>query len=206
METSCRPTWAGPKPACPPESEDRLSYLVHINGHPGVGKLTVAELLRHRLGGRLLDNHSVYNVALSLTEFKSDVYFETIRAVREIAYNRILELPKDVPIILTNAHFQGSDWGNESWDRAIALAGVRCVPHLTVVLSCSMEEVERRIHGESRRGKRKPRSLDVFRPGSSLRLLIDRGDHVLRLETTELSAEDTTERIARWIDEIVEKA
>lgn len=42
-----------------------MPYSLHINGHPGVGKLTVVELLRERVGARLLDNHSVYNVALS---------------------------------------------------------------------------------------------------------------------------------------------
>ena len=49
-----------------------MSCLIHINGHPGVGQLTVAELLKDSLGARLLDNHSVYNVALALTEFKSE--------------------------------------------------------------------------------------------------------------------------------------
>jgi predicted kinase len=172
-----------------------MSYIVHINGHPGVGKLTVGELLRERLGARLLDNHSVYNVALSLTDFKSDIYFDTLRAVREIAYARILDLPKDVPVVLTNAHFQGSEWGEQSWDLAIDLAARRGVPHLAVVLSCSIQEIERRIQGESRRGKRKPRSLDVFKPGSGSRPLIDRGEHVMRLETTELKAEETGDNV-----------
>ncbi len=179
-----------------------MSYIVHINGHPGVGKLTVGELLRERLGARLLDNHSVYNVALSLTDFKSDIYFDTLRAVREIAYARILDLPKDVPVVLTNAHFQGSEWGEQSWDLAIDLAARRGVPHLAVVLSCSIQEIERRIQGESRRGKRKPISLDVFKPGSGSRPLIDRGEHVMRLETTELKAEETAGYIAEWIDKI----
>lgn len=180
-----------------------MSCIVHINGHPGVGKLTVAELLKERLGARLLDNHSVYNIALALTEFKSNIYFETLRAVREIVYARILELPDDVPVILTNAHFQGSEWGEQSWDRAIALAGERGVPHLTVVLSCSMQEIEHRIQGESRRAKRKPRSLDIFRPGSGSRPCIDRGDHVMHLDTTELKAEETAERVTEWIDKMI---
>ena len=180
-----------------------MSYIVHINGHPGVGKLTVAELLKERLGARLLDNHSIYNIALSLTEFKSEIYFETLRSVREIAYARVLDLPADVPVILTNAHFQGSEWGEQSWDCAIALAAERGVPHLTVVLGASMKEIEHRIQGESRRAKRKPRSLDIFRPGSGSRSCIDRGEHVLRLDTTELEAEETSERVAEWIDGIM---
>ena len=45
--------------------------IIHINGFPGVGKLTIAKILAEKLGARLLDNHSIYNVALALTEFKS---------------------------------------------------------------------------------------------------------------------------------------
>ena len=172
-------------------------------GHPGVGKLTVAELLRERLAARLLDNHSVYNIALSLTEFKSEIYFDTIRAVREIAYDRIADLPRDIPVILTNAHFQGSTWGDGSWDRVASLARDREVPLLIVALRCSKPEIERRIQGQSRQGKRKPRSLDVFPSGSASRPIIDRGEHVLHLDTTSLSAESAAERIEAWVHETI---
>ncbi len=44
--------------------------IIHINSYPGVGKLAIGKILQKRLQGRLLDNHSIYNVALALTEFK----------------------------------------------------------------------------------------------------------------------------------------
>lgn len=180
-----------------------MSYLVHINGHPGVGKLTVGELLKEHLGARILDNHSVYNIALSLTEFKSETYFDTVRAVREIAYARILDLPKDIPVILTNAHFQDSKWGHESWERAISLSIDRGVPHMTVLLNCSKKEMGQRIQGESRQGKRKAMSLDIFSPNSLSRRLIEQGDHLLSIDTTKLCAEETAVRISNWINNIL---
>ena len=61
--------------------------IVHINGHPGVGKLTIARELVALIGGRLLDNHSIYNVALALTERKSEPYFRALRGVRKIAFD-----------------------------------------------------------------------------------------------------------------------
>ena len=47
--------------------------VIHINGHPGVGKMAITKILNERLKGRLLDNHSIYNLALALAEFKSVV-------------------------------------------------------------------------------------------------------------------------------------
>ena len=80
-----------------------------------------------------------------------------------------------------------------------ALAEESGVPMLVVVLSCSHPELERRIQGESRRAKRKPRDMAVFKPGSEMRPLIDRGDHVLQRNTTDLSAEEAADRILEWV-------
>ena len=38
--------------------------IVHINGWPGVGKLTVAREVARRLSARLLDNHTLHDVAI----------------------------------------------------------------------------------------------------------------------------------------------
>ncbi len=45
--------------------------ILQINGWPGVGKLTVGRIVAKELGGRLLDNHTIYNPAFALTEFRS---------------------------------------------------------------------------------------------------------------------------------------
>ena len=44
--------------------------IIVLNGYPGVGKLAIGRELTSLLGGRLLDIHSVYNVAFALTEFQ----------------------------------------------------------------------------------------------------------------------------------------
>src|SRR5689334_8655837 len=111
--------------------------IIHINGYPGVGKLTVARTLAERIGAKLLDNHSIYNIALALTAFKSDAYYETLRATREIAYRRVLEIPNSIPVVLTNAHFVDSAWGNESWDAVIDLTRNRGSRLYVVILTCS---------------------------------------------------------------------
>ena len=174
--------------------------IIHINGYPGVGKLTIAKILAEKLGARLLDNHSVYNVALALTEFKSSEYYDTIRAVRETAYKRVLEVPADIPVILTNAHSSNNAWGNECWDAAIDLARSRGAKLLIVVLECSLEENARRIQGLDREAKRKPRDPTMYRGNAEGRPLLDRGgDHLLRLDVTELEVEESASRIEEWV-------
>lgn len=174
--------------------------IVHINGYPGVGKLTVARILADRLGAKLLDNHSVYNIALSLTEFKSDAYYETLRATRCIAYDRILKLPASVPVVLTNAHASDSDWGNECWDAVIDLARTRGSQLFIVVMNCAPEENARRIQSPERDSKRKPRDPNLFRGNVDGRPLLDRdGDDLLRFDSTNLSPEESAALIYEWI-------
>ena len=102
--------------------------IVHINSYPGVGKLTIGRLLAERLGAKLLDNHSMCNVAFALSELNSPAFCETVRAVRETAYALVLDLPAETPVILTNGYSQGSPWGIEKWEAVIALARKRGCP------------------------------------------------------------------------------
>ena len=85
--------------------------LIHIISYPGVGKLTIGRMVASELGAKLLDNHSIYNVAFALTEFKSKAFYDAVRDVRSTAYKIVTGLSPDVPVILTNAHAQDSNWG-----------------------------------------------------------------------------------------------
>jgi cytidylate kinase len=42
--------------------------IIHFNGWPGVGKYTVAKIVANRLGLRFLDNHTLLNIAIALTD------------------------------------------------------------------------------------------------------------------------------------------
>jgi hypothetical protein len=75
--------------------------LININGWPGSGKLTVARIVAQRLNARLLDNHTILNVASAVTKQGTPQFYETARAVRRIAFDRILELPAHTPVVLT---------------------------------------------------------------------------------------------------------
>ncbi|MEM6649226.1 MAG: AAA family ATPase [Pseudomonadota bacterium] len=179
--------------------------IIHLNSYPGVGKLTIGRLLAARIGAKLLDNHSIYNVAFALTEFKSPEFYETVRSVRKVAYDRVTEISQKTPVILTNAHFQDSRWGNECWDEVIDLAHRCNRSHLVVVLDCSREENARRIQSSDRDEKRKPRNPALFRQGKEDRVLIDRdGDAVLRLDVTSRTAAQAAQEIETWIRKFIQ--
>ncbi|MCP4381635.1 MAG: hypothetical protein GY798_09515 [Hyphomicrobiales bacterium] len=107
-----------------------------LNGYPGVCKLTIGSVLIPLIGGRLLDSHSVNNVAFALTEFKSAAFYDTVRAVRAVADARILALAQSVPVVLTDIRTEGNDWGDEDWARVVKLAEAR-PPLCVVVVRCA---------------------------------------------------------------------
>lgn len=174
--------------------------LIHINSYPGVGKLTIGRKIAADLGGKLLDNHSIYNVAFALTEFKSDEFYDAVRDVRSTAYKLVTTLPSRIPVILTNAHAQDSTWGNECWDHAIDLAQKTGRDHFVVLLDCTREENAKRIQSADRDVLRKPRDPTMFRQGETDRVLIDRGaDRLIRLDTTSLSVNEAAASIVAWL-------
>ena len=177
-----------------------LPSLIHINSYPGVGKLTIGRKVASELGAKLLDNHSIYNVAFALTEFKSKAFYDAVRDVRSTAYRIVMSLSPDVPVILTNAHAQDSDWGNECWDEAIELRRKTGRQHVVILLDCTRSENARRIQSVDREAMRKPRDPIMFRQGEVDRALIDRGaDRLLRLEVTNMSASDAATSILKWL-------
>jgi predicted kinase len=173
--------------------------LIHLNGAPGVGKLTIARSLAERGGARLLDNHATHNVAFALTEFRSPEFYDTVRAVRAVAYDRARQLPATIPVILTDAFFDDSAWGRESWAAMLDLAAARAARLFTIALMCEPQEHRRRIIGEDRAAKGKVRDIAYVDTASERRLLERPGDDSLRLDITHLAADAAASRIATWM-------
>lgn len=173
--------------------------IIVLNGYPGVGKLTIGRELAHLLDGRLLDIHSVYNVAFALTEFKSPQFRATVEKIEAIAHDLIHDPPKDQPVVLTTVIAGESVWGAAEWDRIAALGAARppfCVVHVT----CDLDANISRIEDPDRDLKRKPRDRAYAeRNQTQTKPLAGRdAEHVLILDTTALSAQHAAETIAAW--------
>ena|SRR5689334_5488099 len=175
--------------------------IIFINGWPGVGKLTVARQLVAAMDGRLLDAHTIYNVAFYLTEFRSPAFYETVRGVRDIAFDRVADLPAAVPVVMTNAFATGSDWAQENWNAVRALADRQGAKLFFVELDCSAAENQRRIQFEDRGLLGKPRDPSLIVEKRQLRSLLRPADadHLLCLDNTSLSPQACADEIVAWV-------
>ncbi len=177
--------------------------IIVLNGYPGVGKLTIGRELINQIEGRLMDIHSVYNVAFALTEFKSPEFRETVAKIEGIAHDLIHKLPPHQPVVLTTVLAGNSDWGDEEWDRIEKLGKVR--PPLCVVhVHCDLKENIERISSEDRDRKRKPRDPDMaLRNQTDAKPLYGSdASHLLKLDTTNLTPQKAAARIAKWVREV----
>jgi hypothetical protein len=176
--------------------------LIHLNGWPGVGKLTIGRLLQARIGGHLLDNHSIYNVAFSLTEFRSPEFYATVRAVREVAFARVAQLPVQTPVIMTNGLNDG-EWGQENWTAIRRLAVQWGSLLFSVILTCDPQEHGRRMASPERRYLGKLMDLGKWQPRSRL-LLGEAADFCLHLDTTVMPPEAAAESICVWLKSAIQ--
>lgn len=173
--------------------------IVELNGGGGVGKLTIGRILADALNARLLDNHTIYNPAFATTEFRSPEFYDTVRAVRSIAFQRAAMLPPPTPIILTVASGRDQEWGRD-WQQAIrALADKRGVALLGVHLQCALEENARRMRSPSRALLRKLTEPGDLDDGIARPVLLDHCDLVLDLDITAFDPSQAARQILAWL-------
>jgi hypothetical protein len=176
--------------------------IINLNGWPGVGKLSIALQLQKQIGGHLLDNHAIFNVAFSLCEFRSPDFFETVRRVREIAFARIANMPLDRLVILTSA-YADTPFGRENWTAIRAMADLRRSKLYTVIVDCDLAENVRRIQTPERAVQKKltePEPLIASRAAHGL--LESGGDFLLRVDASGLAPDDCARKIAVWLSDV----
>ena len=181
---------------------DDRGMIVNLNGWPGVGKLTTARELSRRIGGKLLDNHTLLNIGRALAADGSPQYYALVRSIRSVAFDAILALPPAVPVIFTNVVARGgSGFLEENWGAILALAQARRTDLCSVTLTCSTAENARRIAGADRALLGKRQNPQLLNELANTRALFDDGaTHRLTIDNTHLSADETASRIQQWLE------
>ncbi len=134
--------------------------IVHFNGLPGTGKLTVAKALlgllqKNKISCRLVDNHLIYNIPIALCRHDTPEYWDLFRKVRDVTYGALAALPPETVIVMTNALAQGLPSNAEQWQALQALAAQRGDGFNPVLLTCDLPALQARIGNRDRYENRK---------------------------------------------------
>ena len=173
--------------------------IVHINGWPGSGKLTIAKMLAQMLGATLVDNHTLINPAEMLFSRRDPLYRSLRAAVREAVFDHIARADAEASFIFTDA-LSDDEYDSAQFEQYRALAkrrGARLVP---VVLDCSEDENRRRLVEAGRAERHKLVDVSVL-DGLRAQHRLLRADQALVIDVTDLTADASAIRLARLIDE-----
>lgn len=160
--------------------------IIHINGWPGSGKLTIARELATLLDARLLDNHTIINPAEALFERRDPLNRSLRKALRETIFAHVVQM-KPVMLLLTDA-ISDDAFDSALFEEYRALAAKRGAALVSIVLECSPEQNAERLVAAGRAERRKltnPAILASLR--ASHRLLRPAGVPLVELDVSELS-------------------
>lgn len=177
--------------------------VVHINGHPGSGKLTIARALQDKMpGARLLDNHALLDPALALFERGTDQLIALRAEVRRAVFDAARQLDPNLPLILTDA-LDDSDYAERLFYDYIATLCAETSRSLhRFILDIDEEENIRRLSGTDRALRRKLTDPHILREGRQKIRILDAGHpSVTHIDVTNLTAQAAATAILATIQD-----
>lgn len=170
--------------------------LIFLYGLPGVGKLTVGKALIARENYKLLHNHLVVDLAVSLFEFGSTEFSE----LREQLWLDVLNkaFSNNVEGIIFTFVYEKSV-KRSFLNKLYRLIKKYAVDSFFVELKCSDTQLESRIVQESRKAFQKINDVEKYNKlkadGAFLELRIPPEYKRISIDTTSKSAEETADEI-----------
>lgn len=139
-----------------------MSLVIHINGWPGSGKLTIAREMAYRINARVVDSHTLLNPAEALYERTDPAYARLRRDLRELVFAHLKRVDARVPLIFTDA-LSDDPWDAKMFEEYRALAVSRRSRLISILLDCSQDENERRLVSADRAAQRKLTRIGTLR-------------------------------------------
>ncbi|MBB2840848.1 UNVERIFIED_ORG: gluconate kinase [Rhizobium etli] len=119
------------------------SRIVHINGWPGTGKLTVGRLLAKGLGARLIDNHMLLNPAEALFARGNPLHESLREQIRRAVFDHAARADPAESFVFTDALSDDAD-DSAMFSWYLDLAAARGADLVALLLDCAPEENARR--------------------------------------------------------------
>lgn len=178
------------------------AMIVHLNGWPGAGKMTIGALLAERLGARFIHNHLLHDVAIACTGLEVPDRWQVYESVRSAAYAALERRPASETFVMTNALCKDNAREEDAWRHVVELAIARQAALVPIVLDLSLEENCRRLQSAERVGKKMtdPDLLRAFVETDE----IQKPDvsELLVLDVSALSAEQAADKIHAHIRDV----
>lgn len=169
--------------------------IIHVNGWPGSGKLTIARELAALLDARLLDNHTIINPAEALFDRRDPLNRSLRKALRAAIFEHVAQMKPGI-LILTDA-ISDDAFDSATFEEYRSLAATRGATLVSIVLDCSPERNAERLVAPGRAERRKltnPAILASLR--ANHRLLKPTGVPLIELDVTELAPGEAAAALA----------
>jgi len=180
--------------------------IIYLLGHEGVGKYTIAKEITKLTGAKLVDNHAINNPIFSVihSDGKNDLpeaVWYRVRQVRAAVFETIATLsPPEYSFVFTNALKEGRAKDKVVFNQIVEIARVRSSQLAIIRLSCSTEEITKRIVNNDRRERHKSTDSQAAKlRNESQKVFEPEQANVLNLDVTELSARAAAETIINYV-------
>ncbi|KAL7909511.1 hypothetical protein GGI35DRAFT_450111 [Trichoderma velutinum] len=179
--------------------------IIHFNGFPGTGKLTIARQLEQLLAprARLIHNHLLINPADAVLRRDEAGYQNLRQAIRAAIFTSLIESTDTHKFAYLFTDFQSSDnIGSAVCAEYLAAAQKRGCELISVVLSCDVDTNVERLITDERRAHGKISSAELlkkFRQGVAIHRFENLGDKRLELDVSALSAEEAARQILEHV-------
>lgn len=190
--------------------------LIHINGYPGTGKLTIAQQLLTKLNStakipaKLIHNHLLINPADAILHRTQPGYQTLRKKLRAAVLSSLEQEPATYQTAYIFTDFQSSDTvGAGVCAEYASTAAKRGCRLLSVVLHCGEEENLRRLVEVGRAAAGKLTDWNVvrgFREGGASIYCFDGESKSLEIDVTTLSSEETALLILDHVLKVLQRS
>ncbi|KIL94120.1 hypothetical protein FAVG1_02682 [Fusarium avenaceum] len=180
--------------------------IIHINGFPGIGKLTIARKLVALLApynGKLVHNHLLIDPAGTILSRASADYQPLRRAIRTAIFN-ILATSRDT----FDSVFVFTDFQSDDDIGSAVMAARRGCAFIPIVVTCSKEENLRRLTSMGRSQHEKLTDVELVARIRDNSAIHQSPDDFFRMEldVTELDEDTAAHVMHRHILKVLENA